>query len=127
MTPSALAVVKHFWQLMASNDFESVGAVLSDDFVLEWPQSRERIRGRDNFAAMNRNYPAHGMWRFTVNRVFGDESRVVSDVSITDGVQHARAISFFTVKRGLITHLHEFWPDDYPAPANRAQWVENIE
>lgn len=111
---------------MASNDFASVGTVLSDDFVLEWPQSHERIRGRDNFAAMNQNYPAHGLWRFTVNRIFGDGSQVVSDVSITDGVLQARAISFFMVECGLITRLNEFWPDVYPAPANRAQWVEKI-
>ena len=29
-----------------------------DDFVQEWPQSGERIRGRDNAKAINDNYPA---------------------------------------------------------------------
>lgn len=37
-------VVDRFWSLMQSNDFKSVGEVLSDDFVLDWPQSNERIR-----------------------------------------------------------------------------------
>jgi len=122
--PSAVAVVERFWQLMASNDFDSVGVVLSDDFVLDWPQSNERIRGRDNFAGMNRTYPAHGPWQFTVQRLFGNACEVVSDVEVTDGVQHARALSFFTVEAGLITHLREYWPEDYDAPENRAQWVE---
>ena len=45
---------------MKANDFLSVGSVLADDFVLDWPQSNERIRGRDNFAAMNEEYPASG-------------------------------------------------------------------
>ena len=31
---------------MQSNDFRSVGNLLSDEFVLEWPQSQERITER---------------------------------------------------------------------------------
>lgn len=122
----ATDVVREFWQLMASNDFASVGAVLSDDFVLEWPQSGERIRGRDNFAAMNTEYPAHGPWHFAVNERFGEGSRVVSDVSVTDGVQQGRALSFFTLQGGRIARIVEFWPDPFEAPANRSHLVERI-
>ena len=121
---SAINVVKKFWSLMQSNDFRSVGDVLSDDFVLEWPQSNERIRGRVNFAAMNEEYPAHGVWRFTINRIVGDDFQAVSDVSVTDGVQHARVISFFSISGGMITKMVEFWPDPFPAPENRRHLVE---
>ena len=122
----AVEVVREFWRLMASNDFFSVGAVLADDFVLEWPQSNERIRGRDRFALMNADYPANGRWFFVVNRIVGGDSEAVSDVSITDGVQNARAISFFTVADGKIARLVEYWPEPYPAPANRKHLVERI-
>ena len=70
---------------------------------------------------------AHGRWSFTVNRIIGGESEVVSDVSITDGTQNARAISFFTVAHGKITRLVEFWPEPYEAPSNRKHLVEAIE
>jgi ketosteroid isomerase-like protein len=123
----AVAVARRFWQLMAGNDFDAVGAVLADDFVLDWPQSRERIRGRARFAAVNREYPAHGIWRFTVRSLFGSADEAVSEVEITDGVQHARALSFFRIEGGLITRMREFWPEDYAAPGNRAQWVEPYE
>jgi hypothetical protein len=123
----ATAVVQEFWRLMASNNFASVASVLGPEFVLEWPQSNERIRGAERFVAMNSEYPAHGPWQFTVNRLVGSESEVVTDVSITDGVQRARAISFFTVIAGRITRLVEFWPEPYAAPANRAHLVEPIE
>lgn len=126
MTPSPLELVRQFWTLMASNDFRSVGSVLSDDFVLEWPQSTERIRGRDNFAAMNEGYPAHGPWRFTLNRLVGSEGEVVSDVFVTDGVQCARALSFFTITEGKIVKIVEFWPDPFEAPANRSHLVERM-
>jgi len=120
----AIELVNRFWELMQSNDFYSVGAVLSDDFILDWPQSGERIRGRDNFARMNHEYPAHGRWRFTVNRIIGNDSEAVSDVSLTDGVQKARAISFFTIKDGRIARMVEFWPDPFPAEENRKHLVE---
>lgn len=121
---SSRGIVEEFWRLMATNDFFAVARVLSDSFVLEWPQSKERIRGGENFARMNAEYPAHGPWRFTINRLVAGEHEVVSDVSITDGVQAARAISFFTISDGKIVKLVEYWPDPYPAPANRAHLVE---
>ena len=68
MKPKAVQIVERFWSLMMTNNFRSVGAVLSNDFVLEWPQSNERIRGRDNFAAMNEEYTAYGRWSFVVKR-----------------------------------------------------------
>jgi ketosteroid isomerase-like protein len=125
--PSAVDTVQAFWRLMATNDFFAVAQVLAPGFVLEWPQSNERIRGAQNFAQMNTEYPVHGPWRFTVNRLVGGQGEAVSDVSVTDGVQSARALSFFTVEDGLITRLVEFWPEPYAALANRAHLVEPIE
>ena len=126
-TPTAFDVVREFWRLMASNDFPSVAAVLAPEYVLEWPQSNERIRGAERFAAMNSEYPAHGPWLFTINRLISGEGEAVSDVGVTDGVVHARAISFFTVANGKITRQVEFWPDLQPAPANRKHLTEPIE
>lgn len=112
---------------MATNDFLAVGAVLADDFVLEWPQSKERIRGAKRFAQMNQEYPAHGPWKFKVNRLVGSEFEAVSEVEVTDGVQTARAISFFTVVQGKVARLVEFWPEPYAPPANRAHLIEAME
>ena len=124
---TAVEVVGEFWRLMQSNDFHSVAAVLASEFVLEWPQSKERIRGSERFARMNHEYPAHGAWQFTVVRLIAGEAEVVSEVEITDGVQNARAISFFTVEGGKITRLVEYWPEPYPAATNRAHLVEPMQ
>jgi ketosteroid isomerase-like protein len=124
---TALDVVQAFWRLMATNDFHAVAAVLADDFVLDWPQSKERIRGTANFAGLNTAYPAQGKWVFTINRILAAGNEVVSDVSVTDGASDARAISFFTVKSGKIVQMLEYWPEPYDAPFDRAQFVERIE
>ena len=127
MSANAVSLVEEYWQLMSTNDFRSVGSVLSDDFMLDWPQSNERIRGRENYATMNEEYPAHGRWQFTVNRIVGSESEAVSDVSVTDGVQHARAITFFSVRDQKIAKIVEFWPEPFPARDDRKHLVEMID
>ena len=123
---AALGIVTEFWRRMASNDFGSVAAVLAPDFVLEWPQSRERIRGPERFVAMNTEYPACGPWVFTVHRIVGGASDAVSDVSVTDGVQTARAVSFFTVVDGRIVRMTEFWPEPFTPAAWRAHLTERM-
>jgi ketosteroid isomerase-like protein len=127
MPPTATEVVAEFWRLMGSNDFASAARVLAPDFVLEWPQSGERIRGAERFAAMNAEYPAHGPWVFTVHRIVGRDSEAVSDVSVTDGVQTARAVSFFSVAGGRIVRVVEYWPEPFPPSANRGHLTERIE
>src|SRR5262245_15590982 len=126
MIAKAAHVVTEFWELMATNDFRLVGSLLADEFVLDWPQSGERIRGRDNYAAMNEQYPAHGRWKFTVNRIVGSATAAVSDVTVTDGVQTAHAISFFEISDGKIVKMVEFWPEPFPARDDRKHLVDGI-
>ena len=125
--PAAVEVAREFWRLMGTNNFSSVAAVLAPEFVLEWPQTRERIRGAERFAQMNQEYPAHGPWRFTINRLVGSESEAVSDVTVTDGARTGRAITFFTVAHGKVTRLVEFWPERSAPATNRAHLAEPME
>ncbi len=116
--------IENFWQVMNTNDFQAASHLLAEDYELLWPQSAERIRGRANFVGVNASYPAKGRWRFTIDSLVAEEGTVVSDVSVTDGVVSARAITFSTVAGGLITRQVEYWPDEYAAPEWRSQWVE---
>ena len=124
--PAAAELAREFWRLMGTNDFQSVTAILAEDFVLEWPQTKEIIWGGERFARMNEEYPAHGRWRFTINRLVGDETEAVSDVTVTDGVRTDRAITFFTVVRGKVTRIVEFWPEPSSPATNRAHLTEPL-
>jgi hypothetical protein len=77
---------------MGSNGWRAAGQLLHDEFVLDWPQSGERIRGRESFVAVNANYPASGPWRFNVLRFVAVGGGVASDVTVTDGAIQARAV-----------------------------------
>jgi limonene-1,2-epoxide hydrolase len=120
-------IVEQFWLAMQSNDFKAAAKYLHDDYVLEWPQSGERIRGPANFVAINENYPAHGRWNFNVQRILADGNQVVSDVSVTDGVISGRVITFSTIQDGKISYQLEFWPDPFEPATWRANWVERMD
>jgi limonene-1,2-epoxide hydrolase len=109
---------------MESNDFHSVTSVLGAEFVMEWPQSKERIRGAENFARMNSEYPTNGTWKFRINRLVAQGNAVVTQVSVTDGIQTAEPVSFFTVEQGKIMHLLEYWPEPFEPNSNRRHLVE---
>ncbi len=125
-TEKSKQVIEGFWAAMQTNDFKSAGEWLHDDYVLEWPQSGERIRGRANFVAINEHYPAHGRWEFRINHIVAEEKQVVADVGVTDGVITSRVITFSTVRDEKIVYQTEFWPDPFEPQAWRAEWVEKI-
>jgi ketosteroid isomerase-like protein len=121
---NAAQVVARFWALMHANDFAAAGDLLHDDFVLDWPQSGERIRGRANFVAINTNYPAAGRWQITLDRMVAEGDEVATQVTVTDGALLARAITFTTVRDGRLWRQTEYWPDPFPPQPWRAQWVD---
>lgn len=123
----SLAIVERFWDAMGRNDWVAAGRLLHDEFVLDWPQSGERLRGRDAFVAVNAHYPSEGPWRFTVNRLIADARCVASDVSVTDGAVRARVVGFHEIRDGAIWRATELWPDPFPAPEWRAAWVERFD
>lgn len=118
------AVVERFWAAMAANDFAAAGGLLHDDYLLEWPQSGERIRGRENFVAVNRHYPAAGRWQISVLRLVADEGGVATEVAVTDGVRADRAVTFSELRDGRIARQTEYWSDGVEAAPWRARWVE---
>ncbi len=121
-------LVREYWKRMNDNDFAGAAELFADDYTLEWPQSDEVVIGRERFIQINREYPAQGRWTFTVNRLVREENGntpedpavVVSDVTVTDGATVSRAVTFSYVAGGLILRQTEYWPEEYPAPENRA-------
>ena len=123
---TANEVVRAYWDTMATNDFYKASEWLAEDFECYWPQSSELIIGRENFALINSLYPVNGKWSFEVNSIIGDESQVVTDVSVSDEKSHARAITFHSVENNLIVSQKEYWPDSFEPPLWRRKWVKIV-
>ena len=117
-------VVERLWNLMEKQDWSAAGELLHDDFVQEWPQSGERIRGRQNAMAINQNYP--GFPSQTMGRILAAGDLVTSEVTLDYGGQVYRGVSIFEFRDGKIGKETDYFAQPFGAPAWRAQWVERM-
>src|SRR5512147_1398065 len=101
-------LVIELWQCMGRFDFAGAGELLHDDYVCEWPQSKERIRGRENFVALNSHYP--GRWAAEVKRVIVEGDQVSSEVALTWENQTIMVVSFYAIRDGKIFQEIDYWP-----------------
>jgi SnoaL-like protein len=103
----------------------------ADDIVQEWPQSGERIRGRDNIKAINDNYPAGPSGegpKMTVRRVLepGQAWIIEGTIDYGDGVP-VSAVSIIETRDGKVVRLTDYFANPFEAPEWRRQWVERME
>jgi uncharacterized cupin superfamily protein len=121
-------VVTSFWAAMRANDWEAAAGRLAPDCVIDWPCSGERIVGRADFAAVQARYPTTtGHWSFDVHRIVGDAETVVSEVTVTDGEQSARLVSFSQIAGDQIVRQVEYWPTAYDPLPGREDLTAPIE
>ena len=125
MEPSE--VVAQLWGRIQARDWDGVGELLAEDFVLDWPHDQVRIRGRENYVEFNRTYPEG--WSIEVLGIVAEGSTVVSEVRVPhDTLGPFFALSFFEVEDDQITSGREYWAkESYEEPApDRARWFEPI-
>lgn len=124
--PDSARVVRRLWGLFQARQWEEAGRLLAEDVVVEWPHSGERIQGRDNVIAVNRNYPEG--WSINVRTIVADGDRVASEVEVPLPPVVSYGASFFVVRDGLIRHVREYWVDweSQEPPVWRAGWVERL-
>lgn len=110
------------WRCFDELRFRDALPLLSEDFEAHWPNTRERIRGRENFIALNESYP--GTWRCTLRRVDECADGVVTVTEISDGDTGLFAVSFFRVRGGLIVAAEEYFADNGLPPFERSVRAE---
>jgi ketosteroid isomerase-like protein len=118
------SVVRRLWERMEARDWPGVAACLAEDLAIDWPHSGERIRGRDSYVEIMRNYPEG--WSARVDRVIDSGDEVAAEIRVEHdgGVFHAP--SFYQVRDGVIVGGTEYWirAGWFDPPEWRAQWVE---
>ncbi|WP_329025875.1 MULTISPECIES: nuclear transport factor 2 family protein [unclassified Streptomyces] len=118
-------VIETLWSGIQDRDWAGVAELIAEDAVVEWPVSLERIVGRDNFVAVNREYPEG--WSIRVLKVVAQGDEVVSEVEVPhDGLGLFRAASFWTVRDGRVIRGTEYWTSvgADPRPEWRTGFVE---
>jgi hypothetical protein len=96
------------------------------DYVMEMPQSEERIRGRDNMREFQEAYPNPP--RIIPRRVAGSGDVWVIEARSDYGdgqIFHVAMIVEF--RDGKVWRDTRYYAEPFEAPAWRARWVEPIE
>ena len=118
--------VRLLWERMEARDWDAVADQLHPDVVVDWPNTAERMRGRDKYLAVQREYPEG--WHIELLRIVDGGDTVVSEVRVEQGGKRFFAVSFFELEEGRIARAVEYWSDGepQPAPAWRAPLTESL-
>lgn len=114
-----------FWERIQARDWDGLGRLLSDDFTVDWPDTRVRIRGRDRFVEFNRSYPEG--WTIEVLGMVAEGNTVVSEVRVPHSKQGIYyVLSILDVDGGLLTGGREYWLQEHEEemPPERARLFE---
>ena len=96
------------------------------DYVMEMPQSGERIRGRENMRSFHEAYPNTPSIR--LRRVLvRDGLWVVEGVNDYGGGQVSDFVMILELKDGRIWRDRRYYGEPFEAPGWRAEWVERVE
>ena len=121
---NAAAIARHFELLGVDNP--SASEIYTEDAILEYVQSGERIRGRDNITASRQAYPGRPT-RFFVHRctMLGSTAAVELVMHI-DGDDPHPVVAILDLRGDAVCRERIYIAEPWPAPAYRAAWVESL-
>jgi hypothetical protein len=118
---------EHFLTELFSNlSPEEEYNVRHQDYVMEMPQSGERIRGREKMREFQEAYPTPPS--IQLRRVIvKDGLWVVEGVNDYGGGQIFDVVLIFELRDGKMWRDRRYYAEPFEAPEWRAQWVERME
>lgn len=120
-----MSSVREFWDSLQARDWERFGATVTHDVVAWWPQSRERVTGRDALVRFMAEFP--GDWSLVVEREHGDAVGVATLIAFTVAGETVPGATFFDLADdGRVRGFTEFWPEPYAPPPGREHLVEHV-
>ena len=115
-----MAVLRRHWD-NAATDQEITHEIYHDDAVLEFPQSRERFVGKENFKAWRKIYPA--TLEFKIRRIRGRGDLWVAEISIRyDGGPWQFGCSILQFRGEKVARETIYIAQGWEAPEWRAPW-----
>jgi hypothetical protein len=129
------ALERKLRDLYTSGDLQRLSRELpqlaSDDMIQDWPQSGERIRGRENVIAVTEHYEgATGTApSMTLRRIVkpGQAWVVEGTIDYGDGTPVSYVSILETDDAGKLTRQTDYFANPFEAPEWRRQWVEQME
>jgi hypothetical protein len=116
------AALQRHWKASDANDFDAEHQIYRTDAVLEYPQSGERIRSRQNIQASRAAQPNDK--RFTVRRVSGGGDLWISELVLTYDEKPYYVVSIMEFEAGEVIRETQYFGEAFEPGPSRAQWVE---
>jgi hypothetical protein len=113
------------WAASDAGDFDTEHRIYRADAILEYPQSGERIRGRENIQASRFAQP--NAKRFTVRRIVGRGDLWISELVLTYDAQPSYVVSVMEFEHGEVVRETQYFGEPFAPGPSRAQWVERME
>jgi hypothetical protein len=118
------AALNRHWTASDANDFDAEHAIYRDDAVLEYPQSGERIRGRQNIQASRLAQP--NAKRFTVRRIVGQGNLWVTEFVLAYDGRPSYSVSIMEFLDGKVARETQYFADSFEPGPSRAHLVEKM-
>jgi len=119
------ATVQALVDAINGRDLEALDKVFTEDIVMEWPQSGERIRGEKNRREIYSRFPS--LPKVTPRRLTGSDDVWVLEASLDygDGDPY-QAVFILEMLDSRIAKETAYWSKPFPAPEWRTSWVERL-
>jgi hypothetical protein len=117
------AALERHWAASDANDLEREHDIYREDALLEYPQSGERIRGRQNIQASRQAQP--NQKRFKVRRIIGAGDLWVTEYVLTYDGQPSYTVSIMEFENGHVVRETQYFSEPFEPGASRAQWIES--
>ena len=105
-------------------DIAVMDELFHDDATMDWPQSRERVRGAANRRAIYAAFPR--LPTITPRRLTSSGDLVVAEATLDYGGPSYETVFVFEFRDGRILKETAYWSEPFEPPAWRAEWVERF-
>jgi ketosteroid isomerase-like protein len=119
------AALQRHWAASDANDFATEHQIYADHAVLEYPQSGERIRGRQRIQASRMAQP--NQKRFTVRRVLGGGDLWISELVLTYDEQPVYVVSIMEFDGAKVIRETQYFGEPFEPGPSRTEWVERMD
>ena len=110
------------WAASDANEFDVEHDIYQEDALLEYPQSGERIRGRNNIQASRIAQP--NFKRFSVRRIIGAGDLWITEFILSYDDSPSYSVSIMEFRDGKVARETQYFGDPFAPGPSRAQWVE---
>jgi len=113
------------WLASAAGDIVAEHDIYDDNVTCDYPQSGERINGRNNLQALRGHHPGKPAG-FIVKRIIGRGNLWITEYTITYQGHPSYTVSIMEFQNNKVVHETQYFADPFEAPAWRSQWVQLI-